>query len=616
MLCQSCGSRNPEDEEYCVRCNQKLLVVSGPLLVAEDEDDDDGDESFSFDEHLLERISVLEEAVKRTAETARQLLGAVRKQEQTILINQTGLAALRDLLEERGVLDGEEWDELWESKMDFQLLALEKRERFVAVRDRISALYKDEEGADRYKEFQELLREAEHAFTRFDVERAMAVLEEALHLDRGNYELAFFLGETWFNEGRGEVALSYFRRVLEVQPGHYEALVYGGVLLHERGDSETAQELLRRAVQQYPDEFLPVFSLGAVYAATGELSLAVPYLERAVDFEALPQALYLLGNCCYEMGRLGPAVRHLREAVRLDPGFEEAWYVLGLACLDRGWNRKALDAFRRAQRLNPKKLRYQDLVRYLPRGAGSPLPEVTGEAGEWYDRGEEHRLGDEPKKAVESYRRALVLEPDNPTLLLSAALVCLQLDRTREIEGFTRRVLELAPGEMIQATAYAALAESLRSQGRFREGNRLGRRLLEAGESNFTKTIAYYEMAYNLAEMEEDLDEALDLARRSLELSPEELKAFPLAALGWVHYKREEFDKAVDFLTRASDLGASATTLTHLGMALIASGEDAEARKVLAEARRRSTRPDGLEERMLQCMKTSTRLLERSRRGK
>jgi len=77
-------------------------------------------------------------------------------------------------------------------------------------------------------------------------------------------------------------------------------------------------------------------------------------------------------------------------------------------------------------------------------------------------------------------------------------------------------------------------------------------------------------MAYNLAEMEEDLDEALDFARRSVDLAPDEIKQFPLARLGWVHYKRKEFDKAIDFLAKSSELGASPTTLTHLGMALLA----------------------------------------------
>ena len=96
MYCQVCGAPNRDDQEYCVRCHQKLLVLSGALRDDEETYEESPEESFSFDEHLLERISILEEAVKRTAETVRQLLGALHKQEKNILINQTGLSALRD----------------------------------------------------------------------------------------------------------------------------------------------------------------------------------------------------------------------------------------------------------------------------------------------------------------------------------------------------------------------------------------------------------------------------------------------------------------------------------------------------------------------------------------
>jgi tetratricopeptide (TPR) repeat protein len=315
------------------------------------------------------------------------------------------------------------------------------------------------------------------------------------------------------------------------------------------------------------------------------------------------------------MGRLAPAVGTLQEAVRHDPAFEEAYHLLGLAYLDRHWTRKALEAFRQAQRLNPKKLQYQDLVRYLSGAAGTPLPGVHGEAEDWFKKGEELMARDNLKQALTCYRRALALDPDNPTVLMSYALLCLHLNRSQEIEAVTRKVLDLNPGEMLKATAYAALIEALRSQGKFREGNRIGKRLLDEGSSNFTKSIAYYEMAYNLAEMEEDLDEALDFARRSVELSPDEIKQFPLAALGWVHYKRKEFDKAVDFLGRSTDLGPSPTTLTHLGMALLASGEEDRARNVLARARSLGSRGEALQEKMMECMKDSTRLLERVRRG-
>ncbi|HET6346206.1 MAG TPA: tetratricopeptide repeat protein, partial [Myxococcota bacterium] len=312
---------------------------------------------------------------------------------------------------------------------------------------------------------------------------------------------------------------------------------------------------------------------------------------------------------------LSLAVHYLQEAVRHDPAFEEAHHLLGLAYLDRHWTRKALDSFRQAQRLNPKKLQYQDLVRYLSGHSGAPLPEVDGEAAAWFRKGEELRARDNLKQAHSCYRRALSLDPENPTLLMSYALLCLRMNRNQEIEAVTRKVLDLNPGETLKATAYAALIEALRSQGKFREGNRIGELLLDEGSSNFTKSIAYYEMAYNLAEMEEDLDEALDYARRSVDLSPDEIKQFPLAALGWVHYKRKEFDKAVDFLSKSSELGPSPTTLTHLGMALLAHGEEDRARSVLAHARTLGERGEALQEKMMECMKDSARLIERARRG-
>jgi tetratricopeptide (TPR) repeat protein len=606
MFCQTCGARNESDTEYCRRCHQKLLVVSG---AADEESYEEPtlEEAFSFDEHLLERISVLEEAVKRTTETVRQLLSALRKQERNILVNQTGLATVRELLEDKQVAGGEEWDELWKSKMDYQLLALEKRERFIAAKDRILALYHGK----RRRAFLELLEDAEYALFAFDVDRAVHCLEEAYRLDDENYELAYFLGEVYFNESRSERALEYFSRVLEIKPDHYEGLVFSGVIYREQGDSKRAERFLKRAVSLYSDAFLPNFSLGAVYAGNGELSRAVLFLERAVSADPMPQALFLLGRCYYEMGKPSRSISALREAVRRDPAFEEAHHLLGLAYLDRRWNRKALESFRAAQRLNPRKLRYHDLVRYLSGQEGSPLPKVGAPARKLLKAGEERLRADDAKGAQQAYQRALALEPENPTLLMSYAMLCLQLDRSQEIEAVTRKVLDSDPPEMLEATAYATLIAALRSQGKYREGNRIGAELVREERSNFTKTIAYYEMAYNLAEMEEDLDRALDYARRSLELSPEELRQFPLAALGWVHYKRKELDQAIDCLSRSADLGSSATTLTHLGMALLAAGAEDEARGVLAHADSLDGRGEALEEKMMAFLKDSSRLAER-----
>ncbi len=610
LLCQVCGAANHSEAEHCRRCHAKLLVVSGPEAAEEESYEEGREEGFSFDEHLLERISVLEEAVKRTTDAVRQLLSALRKQERNLLINYAGLETARELLEGKGLVSREEWGELWSARMDQQLLALEKRDRFLAGKERIVALYS---GAHR-KEFLEFLEDAEYALFGLDVSAAVNSLENAFYLDLANYELACFLGEFYFNEGEPERALGYFQRVLAVMPEHYEGLVFSGVIHHERGEMAEAEKLLKRAVARYPESFLPNFSLGAASAGMGQLARAVRYLEAAVAIDPVPQAQFLLGRCYFEMGKVGPAIRALKEVVRRDPAHEEAHDLLGVAFLERGWTQKALASFRAAQRLAPAKMRYQDLVRYLSGQRGAPLPEVAGEAKKLLTEAEQHLAQGRTKRALALLKRGLELEPDHPTLLISYAVACLAANRGQEIEAVAQKVLDANPDEMLKATAYATWIAALRSQGKLREGNRLGKRLLEEGSSPFARTIAFYEMAYNLAEMEEDLDSALEFAERSLALAPEELRAFPMAALGWVHYKRRDYQRAVNLLTEASELGPSPTTLTHLGMALLASGQDEAARKVLSQVRGAAARGQVLAERMMDVMKDSGRLLERVRR--
>ncbi len=605
MYCQICSAWNQTQSEYCRRCHQKLLVISGEYsLEAQEAFDEHPEEQYSFDEHLLERISILEEVVRRTAETVRQSLGTLYKLEQKILVNQTGVTTLRDLLESKRVFGREEWSEIWESRMDYQLLALEKRERFSAVKESILGLYR----GDQRQQFQQYLEEAEYSLLAFDVQHAIHSLERAHELDPKNHELAFFLGETFFNDGGNEAAVGYFARVLAVKKDHFESLVYSGVLCHEQGESERAEDLLKRAVALYPEDFLPAFSLGAVYAAQGRLPLAVVFLERAVASEPLPQAFYLLGGCCYEMGKVGAAIRHLREAVRLDPGFQEAHHLLGLAYLDRRWYRKAASAFRDGQRLRPNKLDYPDLVELLA-GRQEPAPGLSETAADLVRQAEDAMRAGTGREALASYRRALAEDSENPALLVTYAMACLELGREPEVGPVIEKVLALDPGDRLKVSAYATLIEALRQEGNYREGNRIGRMLLNSDPSDFAQTVACFELACNLADMEENLDEALAFARRSVEHSPEDIKRFPLAALGWVHYQRRELADSVECLSRSNELGTSARTLTHLGMALLAAGQRDEARRVLEEARTASAeRP--LQQKVLEALRDGARLLQ------
>ncbi|HEY8713488.1 MAG TPA: tetratricopeptide repeat protein [Thermoanaerobaculia bacterium] len=606
MLCQTCSALNEDDREYCFRCQNKLLVLSGLTAFEEDEVEDyEDDGDLSLDEHLLERVSAIEEIVKRSAETIRTLVDAIQKHERAIFINQTGLLSVKEILEKKNVLSSDEVVELWESKMGEQMLALEKKQRFTERKDRIMSLFR----GDKRERFLQLLADAESAIDAFDPDRGMKNLEEAFKLDRDNYELSFFLGEMLFNDGNLDRAKSYLERTLEVQPDHFDAAVFYGVLLHERQDLKGAERWLRRAIQISQESFLPYFSLGAIYARKGKLLRAQKFLEKAIQLEAIPQAFFLLGTIFYEKGQLERAIRSFQGALKLDPDYEEAIYHLGLCYLDRNWNRKAIECFHEALELNPNKMEYQQAVN-IYEGISGHVP-LEGPAATEFGEAETLVNQGNYNGALDHYRRASQEEPENVNILMPYALLCSHLDMNSEAISVSRRILKQKPTEVVAAAAYTTLVEALRAEGNFKDANRALEEMLRDYNSNYAKSIAYYEKAYNLAEMEENLDEALESAQLALRYSPKELRQFPLAALGWVYFKRRDFKSAVDFLTKSADLGPTSTNLMHLGMALLESGDKDRARSVFRKAKTFKAKGAGLEEKILEQVRSSTKLIDR-----
>src|SRR6185436_8665965 len=490
MLCQTCSAYNDDEREFCYRCQNKLLVLSGVSSFEEDDIDEyEEEEDLSLDEHLLERVSAIEEIVKRSAETLRSVVDAVQKHERAIFINQTGLLSVKEILEKKNVLSQDEVVELWESKMGEQMLALEKKQRFTERKDRMVSLFRGE----KRERFLQFVGDAEAAFDAFDPDRGMKHLEEAFRLDRDNYELSFFLGEMFFNDGNLDRAKSYLERTLEVQEDHFDAAVFYGVLLHEQQDLKGAERWLRRAIQISQESFLPYFSLGAIYARKGKLLRAQKFLEKAIQLEAIPQAYYLLGTIFYEKGQLDRAMRSFQAALKLDPDYEEAIYHLGLCYLDRNWNRKAIECFQEALELNPNKMEYQQAVK-IYEGVSGHMP-VEGPAAAIVTQADALASDGLYAEALDHYRKAAQEDPDNVNILLPYALLCSHLDMNSEAIAVARNILKEHPSEVVAAAAYTTLVEALRAEGNYKEANRALEDMLRDYTSNYAKSIAYYEKA-------------------------------------------------------------------------------------------------------------------------
>lgn len=603
MYCQVCGLKNPDEEEFCSRCHSKLLVLSGVGVV---EESGEAPEEIPFDEHLLERISTLEDVVKRTGDAVKSLFESLGNIEKNLFVAHTGILALQETLERRGAIRSQEVLDLWETKMDERMQAVEKKDRFLERRDRIVARFS---GEDR-DEFLQRLRAAEFAILALDADRGVRLLEDLSRLDKGNVELSFYLAETCFSAGDLERAAGYFKKILVVEPNHFESLVYSGIAASEKGETETAEALLKRALERKADAFLPHFALGALYANASRWDDAEQELRRALETAPVPAAHVLLGTVLREKGDVSRAIREFEEARRLQPDSEEAAFQLGLCYLEKNRARRALECFQEALEKNPRRLEYQEAVRLLERRRRYALPRVDGPGAAAYHEAEENVSRGLLRRAHELYRTALAEEPQNSTIRISFALLSATLGLWKEAIAACRQVLAGDPEDVVAAAACSTLAEALRAQGKPKEAVRFVRDFLEKHPSKTSRAIAYYELATTLAEGEDDLDSALDYAGRALSEAPDELKPYPLATLGWVHYKRREFDRAIDCLRRSSERAAQPTTFHHLGMAYLAAGKPEEAKAAFSKAKT-VARGGALEDRMLHQVRSNIRLVEK-----
>ena len=83
IYCQQCRARNDADDKYCHKCRARLMVVNW----AEEAEEATLFDSSFLDEHLLERVTALEESVRILSERlaiVQQLLAKEHQRQEEV----------------------------------------------------------------------------------------------------------------------------------------------------------------------------------------------------------------------------------------------------------------------------------------------------------------------------------------------------------------------------------------------------------------------------------------------------------------------------------------------------------------------------------------------------
>jgi tetratricopeptide (TPR) repeat protein len=341
--CQKCLAANPLGQDFCARCGTRLMIVVEP---AASRYEASVETNQSAEEHLLERISALENRLTRMTERLERGLDLLLRQAQNSYFDRALVKALVALLSEDGIVEGSRLERLWNDRCQKDAEEQEESARREEVRIKILAIYRGENRPA----FEQFINEGFLFIEDEQIPRGIKSLQRAAEMAGDNGPLLALVGEHFFRAGKNRHAHAFLTKAYDVSPGDTRVSLLLGLTCADEGDTERAKELLNSATRLGGSSFAAHYGLGRLFIAEQNWQKALREFKRALASKPSPEAHYALGCLYYQLTKDSLAARHLRKATEMDAAYTEAYYVLGLTYKRCGQDNLAEEAFKKAGR--------------------------------------------------------------------------------------------------------------------------------------------------------------------------------------------------------------------------------------------------------------------------
>lgn len=159
-------------------------------------------------------------------------------------------------------------------------------------------------------------------------------------------EARYFFARYLFEEKRYVESRDYFERVIKLQSDNYKAHYYLGLLNAAAGDSDQARAEFEESVKIVEIRKIsyawPFAEIGRALSDAGETQQALEWLARGINNDPTSPKIYYEYACAlFQMGPTARVKEAALKAIRLDPGYAEAYYLLARYYRKSGENQSA-----------------------------------------------------------------------------------------------------------------------------------------------------------------------------------------------------------------------------------------------------------------------------------
>ena len=274
-----------------------------------------------YEDHLLERVSLLELRLSQLTEKMSLALDLMLKQSKTIQADHTLLKSILDILDSYGITESEKLaaaeflTDIDDSPIDDSPESSETRNE-----------QKIEEIISRHKTpnaelFIHLVREGAKLLDQTEEKQAFQMLERAALLSPENVPLFLFFAEHLFRAEKYDEAGKTLETAYQIEPHNPNVLLLLGAVSADAGETEKSRRLLSVLANDAKTESIVNYIWGMLAAYDENWTEALAAFKTAVGKNESPEIEYLIGCCYFQLQMPEKAQPFLLSAVGKDAEF-------------------------------------------------------------------------------------------------------------------------------------------------------------------------------------------------------------------------------------------------------------------------------------------------------
>lgn len=297
-----------------------------------------------YEDHLLERVSLLELRLSQIAERLSMALDLMLRQAKTIQSDHLLIETLLDALNAAGVFEKDKVTRAWREKEKTEDLRDAARDQQSQILRRIIAHHR----SPNPELFTNLVKEAINFLNDGEEKQGLRILERAAQLSPRNVALLAFLAEKLFLADKFEAAKGHLETAAEIAPQEPKVSLLLGIIYADSGDAETARKYLSLLADRREAAFCVNYVWAFLAAAEENWTETLAAFKETLTAKAAPETQYLTACAYFQLKRHKMAQKHLLKAIEADPKFSDAWFMLGVVFEVLGNKTKAAEALKNA----------------------------------------------------------------------------------------------------------------------------------------------------------------------------------------------------------------------------------------------------------------------------